>query len=249
MNPLPLLISLLLLTGCIQKSSQAPTPAPTSPAIVEVIPEEPRISDTLYITYQYTINDYKVKVTWMPLEAGCQNVEGPADIRFTHETGATFTIRHNFYFSDVITFDTTNGRPIFTDQKQFSIKYPNTTIREKIRSDAPFYFADMNYDNKPELVLVNPCKAQRFRDSLTVFAIGDSFKILDSARQITQKEPYCYFDSQTTFDSKDRSVTVNFSGSAGDIEYRKYIYDKRKGYKLSKIYGAENGIEFERDIK
>ena len=241
----------LFLIGCVNQSKKVQK-AETAPdttlvkALDDSIQSAHRTQDTLHIKYLNSINGYKVRVTWMPVEVGCKYVEGPADIVFKHNTGATFTIRHNLYFSDLIDFDTTNGMAIVPEHKNFSIKYPDTLSNKSIQDCVPFYFADMNFDGKKELVLVNLCKAQRFRDSLAVFAIGDNYKLLDSVHQITHLEPYCFFDSQTIFNRKRRMVTVNFSGGAYDTENRTYIYDKKKGLRLYRVYGSDNGEDYDR---
>lgn len=199
-----------------------------------------KISDTIFIEYHNLINNYKVAVKWVPEEEGCKFVEGVADIEFVHKTGSSFKIRHNYFFSDVILFDTLNGKAIIPNQKKFIIDYPIDVSLNFVRSDVPFYFHDMNFDKTKELVLVSLCKDQRFRDSLAVFALNNEFTLVDSTNQITHKEPYCYFDSMTDFNQRSKIVTVSFSGAADVYEERTFKYTKSLTLRLIRVKGVEH---------
>ncbi len=195
--------------------------------------------DTILITYQNQINEYRVQVKWIPKEAGCKFVEGNAIIDFYHESGTLFTIMHEFYFSDIIDFDKSNGRAIISNQRTYSCRYPKSKDSSEFnRSDVPFYFADLNFDGIKELILVSLCKDQRFRDSLSVYGITSDYKLVNKERQITDKEPYKSFDSQTVFNKNDKTVTVSDSGAADIYEERTYKYIPRWGFKLILINGV-----------
>lgn len=225
----------LLFISCRNKSESVKSLIETEP-----IAQSVNRADTLYLEYKNLINNYKVTVIWIPEEVGCKYVEGVADIKFVHITGSSFIIRHNFFFSDVLTFDTSNGKAIIPKQKNFKVDYPKEVGSKFIRSDVPFYFHDMNFDKTKELVLLNLCKAQRFRDSLAVFALNNKFSLVDSIRQITHKEPYCYFDSMTDFNDRSKTVTVSFSGAADVYEERTFKYIHGTTLKLIRVKGVEH---------
>lgn len=194
--------------------------------------------DTLNIIYKNKIEGFSVSVNWVPREANCSSVYGEADITFKHAAEKSFTLKHKFFSSSICGFDSTNGSAILPKQRLFNINYPINSENEFIRSDVPFYFADVNFDGKKELILVSPCEDQRFRDSLSVFALNDNFGLVDSTKQITHQEPYNLFDSQTKFFKKSKTLIVSISGAVHIYEERTYKANKN-GLNLIKVEGVE----------
>lgn len=195
-------------------------------------------TDTIQIYYKNKIENYTVSVKWIPREANCVSVDGNAYISFKHNSGTSFIVHHKFFSSDLCSYDTTNGLAILPKERTFKINYPLNTKNEYLRKDVPFYFADVNFDGKKELILVNYGEGQRLCNSYSVYALNNQYGLVDSTEQITNQEPYKYFDSMTEFNRKNKTILIYLSGGAVNYEYRTYKYKNGK-MALRQVEGRE----------
>lgn len=198
-----------------------------------------------YVKYSNDINDYSVTLECIkntPLNDGTWR----ANIYFKHKSGYLFTLIDSCYNAYALP---ESGVTFLSNDTTIIINYPASLNADTLRHDVPFFFSDVNYDEKKELIInVHGC-GQRFRDMFQVFALDKSGNLLPHYKQITYQKPFVDFDSFTHFDKRNNSVTNNFSGGAGDGQNETFNINVRKSvskynrYALHHIDILENGVE------
>ena len=200
------------------------------------------------ISYNNSINDYKVTVDWYPHTGASKNsVLGKGEIHFVHTSGAQFKIVHkNFYLVDLIPLDWESDKLYLPSKKEITLDYIQyVDTSEFINTNLPFLFYDTNFDGKDELVLIHPAAAQRTRDYLAVYYINDNYTVDNLPNHNTHLGSDYAFDSYTKFNKKEKTITVFDSGGALYYEERIYKYNtKTNKLEVEEVNGRDGSSTY-----
>ena len=208
-----LLFLLLLFTN----NSFANEPANCCPEIYKGL----NANKLIQIHFTDLIEDrYIVDVEWFPDNGLAPFLTGPANITFTlKESNKSFTVRTELYHSPdfEVDWEKINNGEVF--EMKYSDFYNLSTLKELASKEGiysletPFFFEDVNFDGKKELIITEKRNGQRGRDAYKVYSIGEFRPEID-LYDITNSLPYVKFDSSTEFNPKDKTITLYYSGGA-----------------------------------
>jgi hypothetical protein len=193
---------------------------------------------TIHLKFTDVIDDkYTVNVLWTPDDGYVPRLVGPATIRFVKDSGLAFSVSADAFH---LPFDVLNklGLLKFDDSgdyhtlavdltKVYPVEY-NTTGKDSLfdsfhGNNVPFFFEDIDFDGKDELIIVDFGTGQRRVDEYTVYKSGEipNRKITyrpvyqdSSIYNLATTEPFNMLDQKTTFDKKNRTIDVFLSGGA-----------------------------------
>lgn len=198
-----------------------------------------------YVNYSDTINGYSISTECIK-DSHLNDGTWIAIFKFKHQAGFSFTLIDSSY--NVYQLFEKEGVTKLSNDTLISINYPNAKGLDTLRVDVPFFFSDVNFDQKNELILNIHGKAQRGGDAYQVYALKDNGELQAKYLQITSQKPFVDFNSSTSFNLKEKSVTTVFSGGAGDSNFETFSIDEKKSvskinrYALKKIDIWENGV-------
>lgn len=214
-------------------------------------------NEILYIEYNNPINGYKVNIIWEPIGTVPQNsnlIIGPAILNFTNiKNNAKFAIVNNFFSlhkknTPFIKFNCSQNNyknkscnslksmelseqhvKLEYNYKPFKINQDSYLVEDK----PPFFFQDVNFDEKDELIIVQPRQGQRGVDNYKIFSPPED-NYLDDFTQPTNYEPFRNFDDLTDIDYEKKEIWIHRSGGACSSSFEGYRYESH-GINLFKI--------------
>ena len=164
---------------------------------------------------------YIVDVQWFPDNGLAPLITGPAIITFNIKGDALgwFTKLTGFFHipNFEVDWEKINNGEVF--EMKYSDFNNQTTLKELAFKkgvyslETPFFFEDVNFDGKKELIITETRNAQRHRDGYKVYSIYQNRAVI-SLYDITNTLPYVNFDSSTEFNPKDKTITLYYSGGA-----------------------------------
>lgn len=148
------LLSLVVFLGCKSKTEKRQNGNPPN---YKTTFEESIVSDSVshssghtVIHYRQQINGYKVEVEWLRGDYIDEQLAfGDVLIHFRKEDGKGFTVHNPMYWDERLNPEELIAKPRTTFEIDYSPK--NDTY---LATNSPFYFADMDFDGKDELVVV-----------------------------------------------------------------------------------------------
>jgi hypothetical protein len=188
---------------------------------------------TVKIKFKNLIRGYRVSVTWHPL-GSFYGVHGPAQIAFRNPKNNQKHIYCTSYFSlpaEVVPASfyqkgSCCGLNHMASDTTLMFSYP---ILEKESDDEvthkskmPFYFLDVNFDGKDELIIAESGFAQRGGMNFTAYNFECDYNYSNDDVQMKidyhmpLRERYGEFDYTARFDHKKKTMTVHRSASAFD---------------------------------
>ena len=187
--------------------------------------------NNVHISYSNKVNGYKVEALWSPTEIEFETgtlyfAKGPATIKLIHEDGGIITVVNNYFTLRGervagLGIEYKDGTPISIKKQELTLHYSDPQIPEEELAlhghDEPFFFYDVTFDGKKELILVEYKEGQRHRDAYKAYEI-DSYngELIPSLYQITHREPFIGLDSGTSIDSENKTITHDISNGAWD---------------------------------
>jgi len=202
----------------------------------------------LFIKYKNRIDGYQVKIEWTPSESYEDCSKGLATIYFENPNGYRFSIIDSaFVSSALINTDIKREIAFFKKDTVIYLNYPVKSKREIIRRDVPFSFADVDFDDKKELVMTVFGEGQRHTDIYRVFRLDSVGNIVEKSKQVTYLKPFIDFDGFTKFDQKNKIVTNTFDGGAENSSYETFVYGSGKAkinmFRLKHIVAYVDGVK------
>ncbi len=188
---------------------------------------------TIHLKFTDIINDkYNVNIVWMPRDGEGPRLVGPAIITFSKDSGYVFSVTaDNFHLpfdelkkSGILKTDD-NEQAVKVDlSKVYSFEYSSDSFNKLSlinnthkyeasgsREQVPFFFEDVDFDGKDELVIVDFNAGQRWYNEYTVYK--SNYKYGNMYNLVTT-EPFSIIDQLSTFNKKNRTIDVFSSGGA-----------------------------------
>lgn len=201
------------------------------------------------VKFKDVVNDLKIEVIWKPDRLINGYVIGPAIIELANvKQGGSSTVVNNHFgiqeyrLSEFISWRSEEGGNKIENisGKVIHLEYKRPVIAEEDYSfgttEEPFFFYDINFDGREELLLCEMFTGQRFVSIFRPYKMEETqdWDVLESDfTQITYQEPYLSLDEMTTVDKENKTITINLSGGAS--------FSKSKVYKLQ--YDAICGFD------
>ena len=203
--------------------------------------------DIVILKYNNSINDLKVEVIWRPDRLMNGFVLGPAIIELKNEQkgGRSSVVNNDFGLPESLLNKFIKWRKnekgeneimsiasqvIYLDYVAPELaKEKNTPIFTNIK--VPFFFYDLDFDGKEELLIVHKFIGQRWVDIFRAYKLDTSqdFSVLeDSFLQITYEEPFMFLDELSQVDEENKTVIINLSGGVSGSEFKTYKIDLRE---------------------
>jgi hypothetical protein len=186
---------------------------------------------TIHLKFTDVIDDkYNVNVLWMPDDGLAPKLVGPAVIHFVKNRGYSFSVSAEAFHvpSDILNqlgllkfdysgdyhtlpVDLNKVYPIEYDSEELSL-FDNLYHHGKPRvGSAPFFFEDIDFNGKDELILINTRAGQRWVDSYTIYQ--STYKG-GNIYNLATDEPFNILDEKSIFDKENRTIDVFSSGGA-----------------------------------
>lgn len=195
-----------------------------------IVQSEENKNGIIQIDFSNAVNGYQIKAFWKPVKTNINHVIGPAIIEFYNTKDSTsFSITNN-------NFSILKNKLSFTysDNEQEIIALNNTSItlsynERNLKSEEnfgttnePFFFQDLDFDNKEELILAEVGNGQRSGTSFKVYHLYE-----EDALESTNHEPFASLDEFSKVDHKRKEIIIYGSGG--------YCYNSYLIYKLLPI--------------
>ena len=199
----------------------------------------------IHIKYKQPVNGFMVSVTWYTLNSiYCSDYYGFATIKFMDENHNTFyvsneafhieefyNIMNEFYSSSIYLPDKSTITNIKT--KVFLLDYAtNPHPQDSLDYQAPFFFSDVDFDGRQELVVTLYQTGQRFVNEYKVYKFGYHYGYIGEVKE----KPYTLFDDFTSFDYENKKVSIYHSAGVmysyediyqySDSSYLPLVYEK-----------------------
>ena len=176
------------------------------------------------INYSNEINGYTVQVLWKPMVVRNNHTKGPAILEFYNNNDSTsFFLTNNHFgienrklpftysedYLDIVSLDETEIELEYHEDYLIS-DYSFGTTKE------PFFFQDLDFDEKEELVFVEIDNGQRGVASFKAYKFDYSdlinLGLQPELNGITSKEPFKSLDEMSVVDYKNQQIRLNKSG-------------------------------------
>ncbi len=211
-------------------------------------PHTPDVNEQRYvhITYAQAVNGYQVSVDWMPLTEYYGSLVGPAILSF-EQGDKSFTVTNNYFalpltWIDVIMDSNGMVSRVLEPGLQLNYRVPPGKEPALIAFEEPFFFLDLNFDNKMELICALTGQAQRGGRQFEVYDFDDWGNISDASSQITHEEPYDQLDDFSDLDRKKKEIHLYGSGGMCSNSYETYSLVEgpyQNAYQLTQVIREE----------
>jgi hypothetical protein len=188
-----------------------------------------------------------VDVLWTPDDGYVPRLVGPATIRFIEDSDSTFSVSADAFHMPYDTLwklglikyedsSKNDGHTVEVDlTKIYPVEYNSSSKSSLFDSShgnsVPFFFEDIDFDGKDELIVVDFGTGQRRVDEYTVYKSGEipNRKITyrpvyqdSSIYNLATTEPFNMLDQKTTFNKENRTRDVFSSGGACGSKNEKF---------------------------
>jgi len=200
------------------------------------------------LRYNNVINGLKVEVLWKPKTVRNGYARGPAIIQLTDEEHEVIsTVVANYFtvteeraakFIEWKKEENEDAQVKKILSKTVNLDYINPKIPEgECRlgvTDVPFFFYDLNFDGKKELLVGEVETGQRWRTTFKAYELADSkYSVLKNPYlQITYNEPYIFLDEASMVNRPNKTITIFNSAGVGSSSSE--IYKAQPAYEDAK---------------
>jgi len=220
---------------------------------------------TIHLKFTDVIDDkFTVNVLWTPDDGYVPRLVGPATISFTRNSGGVFSVSAVAFHLPLsilnglgfLKFDE-DSRGWHTIEVDLTKVYPvnykgRASLFDNFRGNsAPFFFEDIDFDGKDELIVVDFGTGQRWVDEYTVYKSNDipNRKITyrptypeNNSYNLATTKPFNMLDQKTTFDKENRTIDVFLSGGASGSTNEKFklVNGEYKPVEFTEFVPSEN---------
>jgi len=192
----------------------------------------------IYIKYRQTVNGYNAEVIFMPEEMIYDKITGPATLTFTHQkTGKKIKVNSLYFavpsksfpdFEEMESF--AQGQTCYLDYGLPEDADEFITAHPLYYGELPFFFADVNFDGKQELLLTRFGQGQRGCSSYIVFSFTPDGTLEDFLACLA---PFNRLDDFATIDRENRQIIIQNSNGADDSFEEVYKPDDNGKFHLT----------------
>jgi len=189
--------------------------------------QQPDQNQCVVLTYSKPVEGFDVKVFWRPRERMAGYVIGPAIVEFEHtDPHKTFSVTNNrFGLPDDAEWTKTarfvDGYFSTTSKPQIVLDYVAPKITDRLPSTS-FFFVDLDFDGKKELVLTEIANGQRWSNTFRVHRPHDTMR---RAYENSARVPLDSLDTFSRIDLKKRTIRIFRSGGAQVNDQLLYKFD------------------------
>ena len=179
---------------------------------------------TIHLKFTDVIDDkYTVNVLWTPDDENIPKLVGPATIRFVKDSGGVFSVSVDAFH---LPLDTLNKLGLLKFDysgdyhtlavdltKVYPVEYSGKdSLFDSFRGNSvPFFFEDIDFDGKDELIVVDFGTGQKWVDDYKVYKpIYKDGKMYN----LETEKPFNMLDQKATFNKENRTIDVFLSGGA-----------------------------------
>lgn len=173
----------------------------------------------IHISFENEIEGYTVTAIWKPTKVFYNHVVGPAIIEFKNKKDSTtFSITNNNFsllkskLSFTYSIDSLEIESL--NQDFVSLIYDDTNLGSEENfgtTNEPFFFQDLNFDGKKELLITEVRNGQRSVASFKAYSF-EYGELAHEMYDITNAEPYRYLDELSKIDDVAKTITIYGSG-------------------------------------
>jgi hypothetical protein len=220
---------------------------------------------TIHLKFADIIDDkYNVNIVWMPRDGEGPRLVGPAIITFLKDSGYLFSVTANYFHlpydelkeSGILEMDVEGQAKTVDLNKVYSFKYDSDSFNKislvnnthkfeasESRKQIPFFFEDIDFDGRDELVVVDFNAGQRWYNEYTVYKSNYKY---GNMYNVASVEPFSILDQLSTFDKENRTIDVFLSGGscANSNEKFKLIDGKYTPVEFTEWDHATNGERY-----
>lgn len=206
---------------------------------------------TVNLEYTNEINGFRISAIWSPKIGSCTLVTGPAIINLFNTKDSTsfrintdeFTVTNDNLCeyikvdsdNNVVSISKENISISFNENKLKSIENANYTNKalfsfEEIIDELPFFFLDIDFDSKKELLISHYTSGQRGHTGYSVHNLYNEKRKINVEEKPFINRPYPddnkYFfyaiDYFSKIDYNNKNITIFLSGGACSSDYETY---------------------------
>lgn len=209
--------------------------------------DEQSDNNIVNLKYNNIINNMRVEVIWKPNNLWHDYVIGPAIIQFTNtKYGTSSTVVNNNLgilekrltgLLNIKKIDDIGNYNIQSiANKSINLEYKKSELKDgrftfQGATDEPFFFYDIDFDNKKELIVSEMFNGQRFCSTFKAYKFSEdqAIKVIkEDLYQITYDEPYISLDELSTVNTSNKTIEIFLSAGAVGSESKIYKLDSVK---------------------
>lgn len=211
-----------------------------------------KVNKIVIINFSNEIKGLKVKVTWQPKFNIYQHIVGPAILEFENvKDSSKFTLVNNHFgilknkLLNKSTFefskDSTKIMRVLIDNitLNYNAVKPLDDYNGFGTTSEPFFFSDIDFDNKPELILTELYNGQREVATFKAYKLEDLLNNDDrrsDRNQITYKKPFVYLDEMSSVDYINNIIKIYHSNGSGSSSQDYYqVMPPKNEYEESNV--------------
>jgi hypothetical protein len=205
-------------------------------------------SGIVLIKYRTPVNGYNVDAIWYPNE---EYLAGYAILRF-HDGERSFAVLHECFFPSESFASKIEQDTALSMSRLYVLDYEegNYEWHDVFKGYAPFFFADVNFDGKKDLILNYRRQGQRHTNMYRAYLADSPFEPYntDLLYRQTEKLPFVKFDDLTKFDFEKKEIILHGSGGAFNWEDEYYRLNNYNEFELYKIIEQQDDKIYEYEI-
>lgn len=209
----------------------------------------PEVNDnTIKIEYSNLINRCQVKAIWKPMKIDRDYAIGPSIVEFTDiKNGSKYHVTFDYYsvMKDRLKISYNEDSTVVLGFLDKNLVLEYISEKEFGATDEPFFFYDVDFDNKKELVFIENYVAQRSTPYYYIYKFQeeeseDDWAIYLMGRHSTelyemQGAPFPVIDGLTEFDPINKKIIVRHSCGWCSCGYDEYKLNTNKSKSENKF--------------
>jgi hypothetical protein len=218
-------------------------------------------SDPNVVTIDYSneINGYTVRVFWKPIEVRNNHTKGPAILEFYNNNDSTSFFLTNTHFGIEnrklpFTYSEDYLDIVSIDENEIELEYHEDFLISDYSfgtTNEPFFFQDLDFDDREELIFVELGNGQRGLASFKAFKFDFSdfinLRLQPDLFGITSIEPFRSLDEMSKIDYLTKRISIYKSGGNCANSYEIYKLQLAKNEYEANSFTLETSIEEQRD--
>jgi hypothetical protein len=213
------------------------------------------------INYSNEINGYSVRIFWKPIEVRNTHTKGPAILEFYNNNDSTSFFLTNNHFGIEnrklpFTYSEDYLDIVSIDENEIGLEYHEDFLISEYSfgtTNEPFFFQDLDFDDREELIFVELANGQRGLASFKAFKFDyseyNNLGLQPELYGITSKEPFKSLDEMSEVDYLNQQIKLYKSGGSCANSYEIYKLQPGKNEFEGNSFFLETLVEEYKDEK